>query len=104
MTERAWRGCHPHSLKANSVAKVVDGPKVYASDVAHAQQWSASRVVMIGTWVLDLLWLPLMYVGNPTLRTVGFVGFGTSLIVWWIALSIYNRGKARGRSGVKPTG
>jgi hypothetical protein len=56
-----------------------------------------SRIVMIGAWVLDLLWLPLMYYGSPTLRTVGFIGFGASLVVWLIALSIYNRGKARQR-------
>jgi len=53
---------------------------------------------MIGAWVLDVLWIPLIYYGGPVLQTIGFVGFGGSLVVWWIALSIYRRGNARDRT------
>jgi hypothetical protein len=66
--------------------------------IAAPDNWPSSRVVLIGAWVLDLLWLPLIYYGGPTLRTVGFVGFGISLVVWWIALSIYRRRDAQSRT------
>ena len=71
--------------------------KVNADSVAISGKWPISRVVMIGAWVSDVLWLPMMYYGGSMVRTAGFIGFGISLVVWWISLSIFNRGKARER-------
>ena len=71
---------------------------MYAAIVATRDKWPTSRIVMIGAWILDVLWLPLMYYGRPALRTIGLIGFGVSLVVWWIALSVYRRRNARDRA------
>lgn len=52
---------------------------------------------MVGAWLLDALWFPLMFLGTPTLRAIGAVGFCASLVAWWVTLGIYRSGKATGK-------
>jgi hypothetical protein len=56
-----------------------------------------SQILMIVAWASDLVWLPLIAFGSTPIREIGFAGFAISLILGWIMLSIYNRGKVAGR-------
>ena len=55
-----------------------------------------TKIVVIGTWALDLLWLPLFLEGKPPFDIIAAIGFLCSSMVGVIAQDVYRKRKAAG--------